>query len=149
MSGPDSQGSHRERQVSLLFIAGGLTAVWSAIWAGHVFAGRPMPIPPEAFRLVAALDMTLLVPPLTAGGLLLWRRRPWGYPFAALASVQGTLYLLVLSVNAARAATAGHAGARTEVLVWTTLALTMAVAAALLLAGAGRPGTTPQPRGSP
>jgi hypothetical protein len=82
---------------SLPCIGIGLASVWIAMWAAHVFAGRPTPVDPEAFKIVAALDLSLMVPSLTAGGILLWRRRPWGYVIASLASIQRALYLLVLS----------------------------------------------------
>ena len=61
--------------------------------------GRPTPIEPEAFKLVAALDTVLMVPALAGGGVLLWRRNVWGYIVAAIAGVQSSLYLLVLSIN--------------------------------------------------
>ena len=84
---------------SLAFIAVGLASAWIAMWAAYVFAGRPTPVEPEAFKLVAALDLSLMVPALGIGGVLLWRRRPWGLVISAIASVQSALYLLVLSVN--------------------------------------------------
>jgi hypothetical protein len=79
---------------SLTGIGIGLAAVWIVMWAAHVFAGRPTPVDPEAFKIVAALDLALMVPALIGGGVLLWRRRPWGFVIAALASIQGALYLL-------------------------------------------------------
>ena len=45
----------------------GLALVWIAMWAAHVFAGRPTPVDPETFKIVAALDLALMVPALTAG----------------------------------------------------------------------------------
>ena len=81
---------------SFVIIGLGLAVVWTAIWAAHVFAGRPTPVDPEAFRLVAALDLSMMAPALVCGGVLLWRRRPWGVVLAAIAGVQGSLYLAVL-----------------------------------------------------
>ena len=40
-----------------------------------------------------------MVSALTVGGVLIWRRMPWGLVISAIASIQGALYLLVLSVN--------------------------------------------------
>lgn len=40
-----------------------------------------------------------MVPALTIGGVLLSRRNAWGYVITAVAGVQASLYLLVLSVN--------------------------------------------------
>jgi hypothetical protein len=112
----------------------GLAAVWIVMWAAHVFADRPTPIDPEAFKLVAALDLTLMVPSLTAGGILLWRRSPWGYVIASLATIQGALYLLVLSVNAVIAIRRGLASAPGELPVWGTLLIVTTIIALVLLA---------------
>jgi hypothetical protein len=122
-----------------VLLAVGLAIAWTAMWAAHVFAGQPLPVPPDAFRLVAALDLVLMVPALASGGLLLWRRRAWGYVIATVAGVQGSLYLLVLSVNSAIAIVRGLAAAPGELPVWGTLALATAAATALLLANVRAP----------
>jgi hypothetical protein len=55
------------------------------MWAAYVFAGRPTPVDPDAFRLVAALDdLSLMVPAMVCGGVLPWRRRPWAVVLAAM-----------------------------------------------------------------
>jgi hypothetical protein len=119
----------------LVFVGVGLTTVWLGMWAAHVFAGRPTPVEPEAFRLVAALDLSLMVPTLVTGGLLLWRRHAWGVTIAAIAAVQGALYLVVLSVNAVIFITRGLSTAPGELPIWGPLAvLTTAAACALLAA---------------
>jgi hypothetical protein len=98
--------SHFHRKTPVRLIGGyfvliglSLTVVWSAMWAAYVFAGRPTPIAPEAFKLVAALDLVLMAPALIVGGAMLWHREPWGYVIGAIAGVQGSLYLIVLGVN--------------------------------------------------
>jgi hypothetical protein len=98
-----------------------------------VFAGRPTPVETEAFHLVAALDMTLMVPALVTGGVLLWRRRPWGYVVAAVAGIQASLYLLVLSVNSAISIRRGAVAAPGELPIWGTLLVFTVVATAWLL----------------
>lgn len=117
----------------LVFAAVGLTVVWVVMWAGYVLAGRPTPGSPETFKLVAALDLTLMVPALALGGILLWRRHPWGYLIAILASVQGALYLTVLALNGALFILRGLAEAPGELPVWGTLAVATTIAAVLLL----------------
>jgi len=116
----------------------GLAAVWIVMWAAHVFAGRPTPVDPEAFKIVAALDLGLMVPALIAGGVLLWRRKPWGYVIATLASIQGALYLLVLSVNSIVAIRRGLASAPGELPIWGTLLVVTTVIALVLLASIQR-----------
>ena len=123
----------------MMAVAVVLTGVWLALWALHVFAGRPLPGgDPEAFRIVAALDLAVMVPALGVGGALLWRRRPWGYVLAALAGVQSSLYLLLLTLNGTLFILRGRVEGPGEVPVWGTLAVATAVATALLLRGASR-----------
>src|SRR5688572_29267924 len=83
----------------LVLVGVSLGAVWLSMWAAYAFAGRATPVEPEAFKLVAALDLSMMVPALVFGGVLLWRKQPWGYIIAAVAGIQGALYLMVLSVN--------------------------------------------------
>ena len=108
---------------SLVFVGIGLSSVWLAMWAAYVFAGRPTPVEPEAFTLVAALDLSLMVPALTIGGVLIWKWEPWGFLIAAIASIQGALYLFVLSVNSAIAIQRGLADAPGELPIWGTLSV--------------------------
>ncbi len=116
-----------------VFVAFGLTAVWLGMWAAHVFAGRPTPVEPEAFRLVAALDTTLMVPALAVGGTLLWRRHDLGVAMAGTAGIQATLYLLVLTLNSALAIAAGRVPAPGELPVWGGLFVPTGIAATALV----------------
>ncbi len=86
---------------SLVLVAAGLSIAWMSMWAAHIFAGRPTPGEPEEFKLVAAGDLTIMAPALASEGVLLWRRHPWGCVIASVAGLQGSLYLLVLTVNSA------------------------------------------------
>lgn len=104
-----------------LFLATGLSVVWLGTWAAYVFAGRPTPLETEAFHLVAALDMTLIVPALVVGGVLLWRRRSWGYVVAAVAGTLTSLYLLVLLVDSAVSISRGIVAAPGELPIWGVL----------------------------
>jgi len=107
--------------------------IWLIMWAAYAFAGRPTPIEPEAFKLVAALDILIMATALTFGGVLLWRRKAWGYVLAAIAGIQASLYLVVLSVNSSVAIHRGLVGAPGELPVWGTLAVLTTTATALLL----------------
>jgi hypothetical protein len=75
-----------------------------------------------------------MVPALASGGVLLWRRNAWGYIVAAIAGIQGSLYLLVLSTNSVVMILRGLAEAPGELPVWGTLAVTTTAVAVLLLA---------------
>jgi hypothetical protein len=122
----------------LVFVGIGLASVWIAMWAAYVFAGRPTPVEPEVFKLVAALDLSLMVPVLTLGGILLWRRGAWGYVIAAIASIQSALYLLVLSVNSIVLIRRGFASAPAELPMWGTLAVFTSTVALVLLSNVQR-----------
>ncbi len=100
----------------------GLAGVWLGMWSAYVFAGRPTPVEPEAFKLVAALDTVLMVPALAIGGILLWRRNAWGYIVSTIAGVQGSLYLLVLTINSSIAVTRGFTAGPGEMPMWGGLA---------------------------
>jgi hypothetical protein len=119
-----------------VFVGISLTGIWLAIWAAYVFAGRQTPVDPEAFKLVAALDVVLVVPALVVGGALLWRRNAWGYVISAIAGIQGSLYLLVLTINSLIAVARGLTGSPGEVLMWSGLGSMTSAATSLLLANA-------------
>jgi hypothetical protein len=122
-----------------VFVGLSLAGVWLGMWSAYVFAGRPTPIEPEAFKLVAALDTVLLVPTLAIGGILLWRRNAWGYIVSAIAGVQGSLYLLVLTLNSGIAVARGLSVAPGEMPLWGGLAAMTTAATLLFLANvAGR-----------
>ena len=110
----------------------GLVVAWLGMWTAHVFFGRATPIEPEAFKLVAALDLSLMAPLLILSGVQLWSRRPRGCLTGAVAGIQASLYLIVLSVNATFALRGGRVEAPGELSVWGALAA-MTTAATLLL----------------
>ncbi len=128
----------------LMFVALGLTAVWMVMWAAHLFFGASAPADdPAAFRLVAGLDLTLMVPALLCGGYLLWRARPWGAVIASVAAVQATLYLTVLTLNAGLFLRRGLAEPPGELPVWGTLAVFTGAATIWLLRAASSDGRHP------
>lgn len=110
---------------TLAGVATGLAAIWIAMWAAYVFAAKPLPVESEVFKLVAALDLALMVPALFFGGLLLWRRAPWGYVMGGISTVQASLYLLVLSTNAIVAIRRGLTEPPGELPIWAPLAMLM------------------------
>jgi polyferredoxin len=74
----------------LAFVGFGLMVVWLAIWAAYVFAGTPTPTEPEAFKFVAALDLSIMTTVLISGAVLLLRRHVWGAVVGAIGAVQGS-----------------------------------------------------------
>ena len=118
------------------FVAVSLATIWLGVWAAYIFMGRPTPVEPEAFKVVAALDTVLMVPLLAIGGVWLWQRRPWGYVIAAIAGVQASLYLSVLAVNALVFVMYGLAEPPGEFPMWGCLALATSTATGILFAHA-------------
>lgn len=86
-----------------------LGGLWTAMSASTIVTG----IIPEAVRqtghptaVVFATDLTILIPGMGIGGLLLWQRKPWGYLTACVIMVKATTYgigLIVMSVFTYRA----------------------------------------------
>jgi hypothetical protein len=81
----------------LVFWAAALGFAWAGQWLGFVMAGRVPEIGEEPFRLIAALDLSLVVSPLVIASWLLWRRNVWGFILAVVLLVKGVLYSLLLS----------------------------------------------------
>lgn len=61
----------------------------------------------HAFRVTAALDLTLVVPFVALATVLLIRRNAWGWPLAAILNVKGVLYPAVLMASSVSASMAG------------------------------------------
>lgn len=120
-----------------VFVAAGLTVVWLGMWGAHVFRGAELPVEKSAFQLVASLDLAIMVPLLSAAGILLWKRRPWGIVLTALAGVQSSLYLLVLTTNSAVAVMKGVVQPPGEVPVWGALCVLTAAATVVVFSKAG------------
>jgi len=106
----------------LTFFGVGLASVWVTMWAAHAFAHQPTPVDPQVFKLVAALDISMMATTLTFGGVLLWQREPWGYIVAAIAAIQASLYLVVLFVNSIVQVHRGFTKAPGEAPLWCILA---------------------------
>ncbi len=123
----------------LVVVALGLAAIWIGTWASYVFFGRPTPVEPDVFRLVAALDLSAMVPLLACGGVMLWRRLAWGPVVSAIGGVHASLYLLVLSVNAILAIERGLVPSPGEFPLWGTLFAVTTIVSGLLLLSVREP----------
>mgnify|MGYP006292003723 CR=1 FL=1 len=121
----------------LLFVAGGLSAVYCSQCMGFIFQGTIPDIIPRSghvTHIVPALDLTLLVPWLVLGGLWLWQRRPWGYVVTVVITVKSVLYTLVLAAASLSAVQAGFPEAMGEVPLWLTIWVGFIITSVLLLA---------------
>jgi hypothetical protein len=92
------QQPHRLIAAYTTLVGAALLAAWGGLSLRFAITGE-LPhdvMPPSAVHLVYALDMSLLAPAFVAGGLLLWRRRPWGYALGVAVNLFGAAYLTVL-----------------------------------------------------
>lgn len=117
-----------------LFVAVGLTTVYALQSIGYIVSGQ-MPgivtLSGHSTSIVFALDLTLLVPWLVLGAVWLMQRRAWGFVIAAIISVKGPLYTLILAVNSVLVMRAGLAET-SELPLWGTLTVLGMAASALL-----------------
>jgi hypothetical protein len=82
-----------------LFIGFGLGTVWLGLWASYSFFDGTLPTEQSAFRLVAALDLIIIVNAMVIAGIGLIRKRALGFVVGTIIGIQGSLYLLILSLN--------------------------------------------------
>lgn len=133
----DFEPSVRERIAAGYMAATGLglAVAWLAQWAGIVF-GAVIPSLGEAgFHLVAAMDLSFMVPFFLIGAWLLWRGRPWGYVVGSIIMTQGALYTLVLTVTSTVVAARGIPGGAGEIPIWGMWTVSGVTALAFLLGG--------------
>lgn len=133
--------------------AGILTVLWVGQSLAYAFNGRLPQLVVDGgggTHLVAAFDLTCIVPLMVLGSRWLLRQRPWGYLIAAVMLVQGTLIVIDLVITPAFQAAAGVADAWMMVPVWILMGAGFLVgAAALFREPSGVPRATPfagQPR---
>jgi len=69
----------------------------------YIFTGV-LPEGIERIKLVFALDLSLMVPFMILGAVLLLKRRPWGYVLASIMMLYGAVYSLALFFMSAFAA---------------------------------------------
>jgi len=83
--------------------------------------------------IVFALDLTLIVPAMLTGAMLLWRGHPGGVVLGVVTNVVGALYMTALAVGGAFQARAGISGATWAAPPYIELAITSLAACWLLL----------------
>jgi hypothetical protein len=72
----------------------------------------------EVFRLIATLDLSLVIPFVGLAAIWLWQHRPWGRVLAVIVNVKGLVYTLVLIAGDFIGAAAGIEGAMELVWLW-------------------------------
>jgi hypothetical protein len=121
--------------VYMLLTGAVLLLGWLAQWAAYVFAGVEPAIGTDAFALIAAMDLTVVVPFMLLGGVMLWRRRAWGYVLGPIVTLKAATYTLVLTVNSFVGETRGFEGSAEQIPIWGVWTLVGTLAVIALLRG--------------
>lgn len=104
-------------------VAFGLAVAWLGQWAAWLATGAMQSIGEDAFRLIAALDLTVMVPAMATAAVLAWRGSAWAPVACVLAGLQGGLYTLVLAAGSEAGVRAGLPGMAEQVPIWVALTL--------------------------
>jgi hypothetical protein len=84
-----------------LFVAAVMVSfLWISLWVRFLASGQVPEIngSQEMYKVVAAVDLSFMVPLIIPGAYCLWTRRPWGYVLGAMISVQGAGYNAVMGL---------------------------------------------------
>lgn len=122
----------------MVFVGVGIGVAWLAQWAAYVFGGTEPSVGVDAFGTIAALDLSLIIPFMLLGGVLLWRGKPWGYVLGAIYTVKGASYTLALTLGSAAGAARGVEGSLEQIPIWGAMSVLGAAAALTLLRGLRR-----------
>lgn len=112
--------------IYMFFWAGILGVAWIGQWFNFVITGRLPQIIVDtggSNNLVAALDLSFVVPIVLLSGIWLWQRRPWGFILAVISNVKGAVYTVVLIVGSIIQAGSGVKNALDLALLWIFLCL--------------------------
>ena len=104
------------RAVAALLILVGVVfaTLWSVLSISYAVSGSLSlgAAPLQGMHLVFAIDLSLMVPGMVLAGVLLWRRRPWGFVMGTAMSVFGAIYQLNLAAAGWFQANAGVEGVK-------------------------------------
>ena len=82
----------------MFFVAFGVSRLWISQWVNFLLSGTIPQVNGDAnaYKVIAAVDLSIMVSMLIPAGYLLWRRRPWGFVLAVMFCIQSILYLTVM-----------------------------------------------------
>jgi len=84
-------------------------------------------------NLIAALDLTMVVPVALLAAVWLWQERPWGYVWATLWCVKGAVYMLALSAATVATVVVGPSDDWVPLLLWVLIGAGCLIASMVLL----------------
>ncbi|MEF8816189.1 MAG: hypothetical protein V5A58_05340 [Salinibacter sp.] len=116
----------------MVFVAVALGGFYVALSLQYVVTGQ-VPAMIDAVglhtNLIAALDLTMVVPVALLAAVWLWQERPWGYVWATIWCVKGAVYMLALSAATVATVVVGPSDD------WGQLFLWVPIGAGCLIAG--------------
>lgn len=125
-----------------------LGAIWTSQSVAYLRTGalpELLALAGSQVHLIAALDLSLVVPSFLLAGVWLWRGSPWGVVVGVLANVKGAVYCVVLGWGAKAGAEAGFPGGELFPLWLSAGVLCAGSAVALLPRGVRAPPRTGAP----
>lgn len=117
----------------LAFWAGALGIAWVAQALRFAANGVEPALGGEVFRLIAALDLTLVVAPVAFAAVWLWRRRAWGANLAVVWNVKGAIYALLLAIGSALGGPVAQGGGDGLLGLWAIFAVGSSASVVVLL----------------
>lgn len=125
------------RAVAALLVLVGVVfaTLWSVFSIRYAITGRLSlgAATLEGMQTVFAIDLSLMVPGMALAGVLLWRRRPWGFVMGAAMSVFGAVYQLNLAAAGWFQANAGVEGVKRIDPVGAVFIVVFLLAAAVMI----------------
>jgi hypothetical protein len=105
------------------FWASALGVAWIGQSLLFTFTGQLPELGEGPFRLIAALDLSLVVTPVAIGARWLWARRVWGFIIAVVLNTKGTIYAVLLSIASLAGGPVAEGGGDGLFALWLVLAL--------------------------
>jgi hypothetical protein len=120
----------------LMFVAVALGGFYVTLSLQYVTSGQ-VPAMIDAVglhtNLIAALDLTMVVPVGGLAAVWLWRERPWGYVWATLWCVKGAVYMLALSASTVATVVVGPSNDWMQLFLWPPIGVGCLLAGGVLL----------------
>jgi hypothetical protein len=117
----------------LVFWGAALGIAWIAQALAFALTGVEPALGAEAFRLIAALDLSLVVVPVGFAAAWLWRRWAWGVVLAVVLHVKGAVYALLLTVGSVLAGPVAQGGGDGLLGLWAVFVLGSVMSLVVLL----------------
>lgn len=125
----------------MVLVGIGLGGFWVATSLAYAVTGEVPPVVAAVghpTNVIAALDLSMVVPPMLIGAAWLWQRTAWGYAIAVIVNVKGAAYMLALSAASVAAVRAGASDDATQLALWAPIGAGSLAASIALLIPAGR-----------